>query len=368
MKHSPAGKRTATAWSGVLAFVAVTLGVSLLLVVGRRPPLTPEQAMVHAGRLAALAARTRVEAPGSDAAVTVTYTFDGRCGDVAGLVVLNQWTRDGRAAPPETQLRFSLAVRHGRRARGPGEPAAAELRLVRDDAASDLLPAPAAPAAGPEPTGGGEAAATTGDGGSWRPAAVSVSILPPGGLPPPVLAIDNLDGAGARAAAQARFPDPGLPAPADCLLTARDLEVLDLLARGLRARICEQPDIPGSRCYDTVLTLYRAAPGGRYWIEVRALATSTGERPAGMAAYLLDVVENRGRLWSGQLRVIRQRTDLGVPADLFFVHPRPPGTLLTPADPGGGAAPYRPPPGRPHAPVPIDFQALLGDTGWLGDG
>lgn len=336
-------RKRGTTWTGLLAFVAVSLGIALLLVVSRRPPLTVEEVLRNGGQLAEVAARTSVSAPGSEAAVTVTYTFDGPCGDLVGVAVLNQWTRDNRPAPPETQLWFSLLVRERRWLRNPRRPALPAVHLVRHDASSDLV----------EPAGGGQ-------GG---PGAMTVTLqpvaTPAAAAAPAALAVNNLRGAGARSSDQARHRGlAGHAASVHCKLSPRDLELFALLARTARVRICDDPDAAGSRCYDSSLAIYRAAPGGRYWLEVRALG-----REPGMVAYLLEVSHNRGALWRGQVRIIRERTDLAWPADLFFTHPREPGALLTPADPGFRAVPYRPG-RRAGAAVEIDFRALLAETAW----
>lgn len=332
-----------TTWTGLLAFVTVILAIALLLVVSRRPPLTVEEVLKNGGQLAELAARTSVRAPGSEAAVTVTYTFDSPCGDGVGLAVLNQWTRDNQPAPPESQLWFSLLVRERRWLRSPSRQAPPAVRLVRHDASSDLVD--------PE------------QGGRTRPAEMTVTlqpvVTPVAAAPPRVLAVNNLLGAGARPSDQARHPGmAGHAGSIHCKLDPRDLELFALLARIARVRICDDPDAAGSRCHDSSLAIYRAVPGGRYWLEVRALS-----RELGMVAYLLEVGYHRGALWRGQVRVIQERTDLERPADLFFTHPREPGVLLTPADPGFQAVPYRPG-RRPGGPVEVDFQALLADTAW----
>jgi hypothetical protein len=340
-------KKGGTTWTGLLTFVSVTLGIALVLVVSRRPPLTVDEVLKNGGQLAELAARTSVDAPGSEAAVTVTYTFDGACGDLVGVAVLNQWTRDNQPGPPESQLWFSLLVRERRWLRNPRRPALPAVHLVRQDATSDLV----------VPAGGGQ-------GG---PGAMTVTLHPAGTssatVPPAALAVNNLRGAGARSSDQARhWGLAGHAASVHCKLGPRDLELFVLLARIARVRICDDPDAAGSRCYDGSLTLYRAAPEGRYWLEVRGLG-----RELGMLAYLLEVGYNRGALWRGEVRVIHQRTDLERAADLFFIHPREPGALLTPADPGFRAVPYRPG-RRPGPAVEIDFQALLADTAWGKNG
>lgn len=355
-------------WSAVLTFVAVGLAVSLLLVVIRRPPLTVEEVMRNGGQLADLAARTTVLAPASEAATQVTYTFDGPCGDVLGLALLNQWTRQNEAAPPEAQLWFSLQVREGRWSRGPELPPMPAVSLIRHDEASDLV---AAGEGGSGPGGGGPPAAgamavafraEAGEGpepGASAPGAAAGAASDAGA--PGDLVLDNLSDPEGTPFDQVHglAPAPTL-ASVHCKFDDRDLRLFALLARVLRARICDAPEEVPSRCYDTSVAIYRAAPGGRYWIELRGRGEDLG-----MLAVLLDVTFDRGVPWRGRARIIRQRSNPRRAADLFFVHPRAPGTHLTPADPGFRHLAYRPP-WPPGGRVEVDFAALLGDTAWLG--
>ncbi|MDY7092560.1 MAG: hypothetical protein SX243_06245 [Acidobacteriota bacterium] len=303
---------------GAVVFFAVVLMVSNLLLLVRRPPTVWQSASeveAAAFRLGRLASRTAVVAPHSDAAVQLTYTQGDPCGAPLGLAVLGQLTHDNRAAGPETQLWFRLEPWKVF-PRNPDAAASPTVLAARDEIGTDQV---------------GFA-----DAGHLRVVVVEPTLAQED--PPVALRLNNLSGNRRWAVASAVAPELyGLMTAHRCGLPESDLVLLRWLARSLRARVCDDLDLAGTRCYDTSLTLYRDRQVDHYRLDLRALGDS-----AELLALLLEV----GRNPVGQPVLLTYRTlpgsTLGKPANLFFTRPRPSGELLSPQDKGFHGLRYEP--------------------------
>lgn len=318
VKSSPSAPPRRGPITGVLAFLAVVLAIANLLLLSTREPaggLPRAQRDEDAFRLAGLTARShpRTEAAG---AVQMTYTVGDRCGTPLGLALIGQIGRRNEPVEPETQLWFTL-TRAPEILRTPGAPAPPGVTLVRHELLSDLVEA-----------------------GSPQRLELELSDL---GVPSPTgegtLVIDNLQGPAADTSAAA--PSPSLANMVEgshCRFQEHDLETFALLARSLRARICDDLREPGSRCYDSALTIFRDADADAYRLDLRTLGEDHG-----LLHLRLEILRDpSGRPVKGTYRIL-PHSSLAKTANLFFTRPRPRGELLLSSDPGFSGLRYLPP-------------------------
>ena len=321
-----------------LAFFAVVLAVSNLLLLSRFEPrehLTREERGEDLRRLTELAARTHVGgAPGR--IVQRTLTFEDRCGTPGGIVVSTQISRNGRVAGPETRLRFFSRIDSS-----PGRDLSlsnsSRILLTRVNNGTDLVP--------------------RGDrGGLW----LQLSEL---GVPAPraraALLINNLRGRRKRrAASSASMPGlQGLLSGSHCKLTGRDLELLAQLRAVTRGRICDDLDAVPTRCYAPVILLARDRRPGEYLLRL----TSGDPRLGSLDLRLIAGERTGGQPGAVVTYTRRGPISLTKPANLFFVHPAPPGKMLSRDDPGFLGLRWEPQGGpSPDLKGTIDLAALLG--------
>ncbi|MCB1035760.1 MAG: hypothetical protein KDD47_18205, partial [Acidobacteria bacterium] len=271
------------------------------------------------------------EAPG---AVQLTYTFADRCGSPLGLAIVSQISRENRLVEPESLLWFSLESSQ-LPPRTPGEPAQAEVRLLRHDLASDLV--------------------AEGSGSRLELELSNAGVPAPAGEPR--LLIDDLAGPAAHRGASASLASLAkMVEGSHCRLETEDLEALPLLARVLRVRICDDVTAEGSPCYPSALTLFRDLFPGSYRLDLRVMWEEHGLLHLG-----LDLLRDpTGRPKSLHYRVLPHST-LAKSANVFFTHPRPRGEILQSSDPGFAGLRYTPPldPKRLGSGT-VDLEALLG--------
>lgn len=193
----------------VALFTSLTTGVAFLLLAGHLGgpvPLSSEEVRADGQRLAGLAARTRIETPGTQRVVQITYTLGDDCGSYQGLALLSDWRPNGALAEPETQLGFTVELGARHLQRNPARPPLPFLALHRDPMSTDLVPA-----------------------GHPRRFFVTVTSPPEGsGAEVPVsLRLGNVEGRPDLAAASALSWGLGaLVRPVDCRLGPEDHRVL----------------------------------------------------------------------------------------------------------------------------------------------
>ena len=317
-----------------LIFFSVLLTAAFLMVVASRPPLTGGEVLRNARQLETLAAWTSLDLADPAATGQITYTFGSRCGQIRGLASIAQWDRTGQPTRPETHLWFSLGRDETRWFRNPSRKPLASAVALRNELNSDLAT-------------------------RQSPDRLSITIEPDqespllGGL----LQLDNLQGA--AAITTSRTSNRKLNAvvrPVHCHFTEKDVELLGLLAKVLRGRMCAG-DEP---CDPVALTLFRSPKGGEYRIDLRALGKARGVFPI-----TLKVTRWHEGPRAATLRARWDEITLDRAASLFVAAPRPRGAMLSPQDPGVLELRYEP--GRPEASSlagRIDFDLLLGTTAW----
>lgn len=321
---------------GVLVFYSVLVTAALLLVLARGPQgpgLTPGQAEREAERLADLVRHTRVEAPGHEGPVHLTWS--PAPGGYRGLALLPQWRRDAADAGPEVHLAVRLSLDVPALLRNPARLPLHVATLHREPPASDLM----------EP-------------GDRRRLSLA---LDPGGGPGAgsAVAVDNVLGPSGKAAdtgvgrAWAGLADPG-----PSRLAPQDLRVLAVLERTLRGRICDDLEA-WSSCRATALTLARAHRRATYRLTLLDPADALGA-----VSFELRATLDGERLLEGTLRPLPGAT-LTRPADLFVLPPRGSLDVVTPGDPGLVIARFRPgDPASGERRWRIDFRTLLEGTEW----
>lgn len=327
----------------VALFASLVIGAAFLLVVsevGRIPTLTSAEVRADAQRLQAMAARTRIDTPATGRLVQLTYTFVDRCGGYQGLALITDWKRSGAPAEPETLLGFVAVPGPERLPRGPARPPLPTLYFQRDPMATDLVP-------------------------PGHPRRLLVSFAPAGweeGEPRTSITLGNVAGqsdlAGAIIVDYALGPVVG---PQHCKLAPEDPRVLAVLARLVRARLC---DAPGSDrfCASSAVTLFRDARPGAYRLDVRALGADPRR-----AAFGLEVSRDRkGRLLAAEVRLLPDKSSLDRRAVLTFDRPRP---AAAPLVAGTSVELIYEPETQPESPAPVtvDLAALLAGTSWQGD-
>lgn len=323
----------------VALFTSLVTGVAFLLVVaelGGPPSLAPEQVSADGHRLAALHARTRLETPGTSRLVQITYTFADRCGAYQGLALIGDRKLSGALAEPETLLAFLATPRPGRLPRGPSRPDLPALYLQRDPMGSDLVP-PGDPrrllvTLAPGPWSAGESRVTVTLGNvAGRPDLEAASLV------------------GLALGAVVR--------PHHCKLGPDDPWVLAMLARLVRARLCDGPG--ASRfCAASALTLYRDSRPMTYRLDVRGL----GGDPRRAAFGLAVRIDEQGRLLTAEVRLLAAQSALDRRAVVSFTRPRAAGEP-SPAGEAGTELIYEPG-AKAAVPLTVDLAGLLAGTGW----
>lgn len=321
---------------GVLVFYSVLATAALLLVLVRGsqgPGLTPGQADREAERLATLVRHTRVEAPGHEGPVHLTWT--PAPGGYRALALLPQWLRDAADAGPEVHLALRLTLEHPALLRNPARLPLPSATLHREPPASDLV----------EP---------------GHPRRLSLVLAPAGGEDSgPVVAVDNVLGPSGRAAATAvgrawaKLADPG-----SSRFEPEELRVLAVLRRTLRGRICDDLAV-WSSCRDTALALSRGHGSATY----RVTLMDPSGAPEAVPFELRLTSGDGGRPPKGTLRPLPGAT-LTRPANLFVLPPRGSLDVVTPGDPGLVIARYRPGDPASGERWRIDFRTLLEGTEW----
>ncbi len=324
----------------VALFASLTTGVAFLLLAGHLGgpvSLSSEEVRADGQHLAGLAARTRIETPGTQRVAQITYTLGDDCGSYQGLALLSDWRPNGVLAEPETQLGFTAEIGARRLQRNPARPPLPFLALHRDPMSTDLVPA-----------------------GHPRRVFVTVTSPPEGsGAEAPVsLRLGNVAGRPDLAAASALSWGFGaLVRPADCRLGPEDHRVLVILARLVRARICDEPAAERF-CADSAVTLFRDRRPRTYRLDVRALGGGFERAAFGLRVKLDD----EGRPRSAELRLLPERSALDRRAVVSFIRPRPPGAPLASGSGSGASLVYEP--GAEPAIVTVDLEGLLAGTKW----
>lgn len=303
--------------TGVLAFLAVVLAIANILLLASREPVggvLRAHRDEDAFRLAGLTARSHPHTE-ADGAVQVTFTFGDRCGSPLGLALIGQIGRLNQPVEAETQLWFSLAPSSV----PPRRPADAPLPAVtvtRQDLVSDLVAPGAAPRLELEIS----------DLGTSKPAA-QWSLF-----------IDNLQEPEGRSSATAPAASlDRMVRGGHCNFRDRDLATFALLARILRARICDDLTQAGSRCYDSALTIFRDVLPDTYRIDLRTLGQDHG-----LLHFGLEILRDASGHPAQAVYRVQPHSTLAKSANLFFTHPRPRGELLLSSDPGFDGLRYLP--------------------------
>jgi hypothetical protein len=260
--------------------------------------------------------------------------------------VLTQFGRDNRPAPPETQLWFRVEA-WTVLPRDPADEPPPTVVAVRDELGSDLV-------------------------GTTEAGHLRVVLVEPAagdGEQPITLRLNNLAGTRRWPMARGEVPElHRLAAPAErCGLTAEDLELLRVLARVVRARVCDDLDTAGSPCHDVALALYRDRIPDQFRLDLRTL----GEQQ-GMLALALELRRDT----TDQPLLMEYRvlpgSDLSKPATLFFTRPSPAGEVLTDQGEGFHGLRYQPRAGAGSKAGSVDLRGkveirrLLEHTSWLG--
>ncbi len=326
--------------TGVLIFVSTILAGSLIILLSQRPVpatnLTGAMVRKHRQRLNAVAARTTIIAPASNDLTHAIFTFGRTDRAIRALAIKTGLTRKGQMRRTEGHLAFALDVAPPELPRDPGRPLRSSLYLVRSDSGCDLV--------------------TPGD---PRSLIVHFDKFSRHGKKR-ALKISNAQGEGRVEVRRWSTDDlPGIDPAASFHFGDRDRYVFTLLARILRARIWA-PGSPATRCRSTVLLVYRHTRPNQYLIDLKPQAPKGG----GWVRFLLAVTINpRGQLVRGE--ITRLPSTLETRADLFFVHPRPSGKLLSPQEAGFLRLGYKPQSkAGSSATHEVDFAAILSDTSW----
>ena len=322
--------------------------------------LTAEQVACNGQQLAQLAARTRIERPGSGAApksIGVAYTFASRFGDISGLAYTQQFFLDGQqAATPEHHLWFSSNSHEVKMLRNPARPPLPALSLTRNALNSDLV-------------------------GSGHSDRFSVLINPTLSQQPPraaLLHLDNFDGETGRATSAK--PGRGLQEIVSSChdrFTGADVHVFSLLAKTLRAF----PFTADGDSRDSAMVIYRdevsaPAAGGTaptYRVDVFTLDANGANTQR--AAFTFEVeISAAGRLGSARLSALPectggQGTDCTTPgarAMLALADPVRVGEFwsMSPATPSACTAGLTGLPGC-GAWVDLNLTEVLDGTTWL---
>lgn len=337
----------------LLAFFSVIVGSAALILIANLPRptrMTTADVAANAGQLAELARRTRVSSADAAAPTHVTYTFAGPCGAYQGLAVVPPWTRHNEPAAAETVLWFSADPHASRLLRNPRRRPLPALTLTRNDLNSDLVPP-----------------------GSGRRLRLDLRLNTgvAAGEEARFLTLSNERGRADRASATGMNRSlAALTRSAHCKLSERDLATLTLLARILRARVCDEAGSAPTACYPTSLTLFRQHRPGRFGIHLRRAdneAKDGAEEEPELAAFTLAIrYGEEGAPERGEVELVPGVSNLARPAALLFLRPQPPGRPPREDDPAAVEVRYTPGGGEgPGALRTVDFTALLSETGWL---
>jgi hypothetical protein len=314
---------------GVLIFFSALLLLSVLILLadhGRTIKRDQYRTGLAERLLEDLAARTSLRASGTDACLQVTYTLGKDRSSLCGRVFSLQWDhQNSTEMQVETHLEYSLELVKVT-SRDPAQPSRSMLRLLRDDAASDLsLP------------GEGVLLTVSIDCGDQQ------------------VSLDNRENSAGVAYGPAWFGRQEIPAIPD-LGWRHDPSLPTVLRRAVRGHICDQLASTETECHDASVVIYPDAGSRSYWIDLRVLGSDLGKVRAHLT---LD-----SDLVGGQLKLVKGASNLEPQANLYLVPPRPFGELLTPDDPGFRLIHYQA--RKPlHKTVQIDLDELLAGTSWL---
>jgi hypothetical protein len=314
---------------GVLIFFSALLLLSVIILLAdhaRMSRRARQKTVLAEQLLADLAARTSLRATGTDSCLQVTYTLGETPGSLRGRVFSLQWDHHGSAdMQTETHMEYSLEPVTVI-SRDPAQPPQSMLRLLRDDAASDLTQS------GEDPV-----LTVTIDCGAKQ---VSLSSQ-----------VDNP----AVAYGPAWFGPQEIPTSA-ILGWRHDASLSTILRIVVRGHICDHLASTGTPCYDSSVVIFQNAETRKYWIDLRVLGDDLGKVRA-LLTFDRDLA-------GGKLSLIKRASDLEPQANLYLVQPLPFGELLTPDDPGFRLIHY-----DSRNPllkvVPFDLSELLAGTEWL---
>lgn len=332
-----AARSNAQALVGALAFFALVVAVAnVLLLAQRQPPgvLTAEQTAMGRARLMRLALRSAAAAPNSNATTQVTWIQGGRCGEPLGVAIKSQFGRDNSSAGSESLLWFALDERPALPPRDPRAQWIERLVAARDEAASDLV-------------------------AESDPGLVVIAFR--GSEPGGALRLDNRHPPAGRRSVVLP-PEVELELERSCPLGERDLRLMALLARVVRARVCDDLDRAGSRCYDPLVFIYRDR-----WIDTYRIDLTSRETEGRLALEVETLRAADDTPVAFDYRIL-QASDLDRPANLFFVRPRPAGEPLAAGGKGFHGLRWQPPPASPATgEARVDLRGLLDGTPWLGE-